>query len=161
MKPLSYRVFFGTTLVMVLLSINIVQLFAGFGQSYPQSPLSLIITMPLIGLAVVIATLPIYRYRKAVEQYASGPRPERPSPFYAVRALVLSRATALAGTIFVGWHLGALIWLVVFSVAPIGPVTLTSIALISSILMLVAGLIGQNNCKAPQDPTDGVGGEPA
>ena len=151
MKPISYRVFFGTTLGSIFLSINVVQLLAGFGQSYPQSPLSLIITMPLIGAAVVIATLPIYRYRKAVENYKSGPRPERPNPFYALRALVLSRATALAGTIFVGWHFGALIWLVVFSVAPAGPVAVTSIAVVSSIAMLVSGLIGQNNCKAPRD----------
>ncbi|HEY7854272.1 MAG TPA: DUF3180 domain-containing protein [Aquiluna sp.] len=156
MKPISYRVFFGTALISVLLSINIVQLFAGFGQSYPQSPITLIVTMPVIGIAVVLATLPIRRYRNAVENYSSGPRPERPDPFYALRALVLSRATALAGTIFVGWHLGALIWLVVFSVAPIGPVTLTSIALLGSIAMLAGGLIGQSNCKAPRD-SDGEG----
>lgn len=151
MKPISYRVFFGTTLVMVMLGINVVQLFSGFGQSYPQSPISLIITMPLIGIVVVMLTLPILRYRRAVEQHTQGPRPERPNPIYAVRALVLARATALAGTIFVGWHLGALIWLVVFSVAPIGPVTQTSWALLASIVMLVAGLIGQSNCKAPKD----------
>lgn len=151
MKPISYRVFFGTTLGSIFLSINVVQLLAGFGQSFPQSPLSLLITMPLIGLAVVLATLPIYRYRKAVEEYKLGPRPERPNPFYALRALVLSRATALAGTIFVGWHFGALIWLVVFSVAPAGPVSVTSIAVVSSIAMLIGGLVGQNNCKAPRD----------
>jgi hypothetical protein len=153
-KPISYRVFFGTTLVMVLLSINIVQLFAGFGQSYPQSPISLIITMPLIGVAVVLATYPIYRYRKAVEKHISGPRPERPSPFFAVRALLLSRATALAGAIFLGWHLGALIWLVVFSVAPVSPVIQTSFALVSSVAMLAAGLVGQSNCRAPKDGGD-------
>ena len=156
MKPISYRVFFGTTLGSVFMSINVVQLLAGFGQSFPQSPLTLIVTMPLIGLAVVIATWPIYRYRKAVEGHSSGPRPERPNPFYALRALVLSRATALAGAMFVGWHFGALIWLVVFSVAPAGPLLITSIAVVSSIAMLVSGLVGQNNCKAPRD-----GGEEA
>ena len=156
MKPISYRVFFGTTLGSVFLSINVVQLLAGFGQSFPQSPLTLIVTMPLIGLAVVIATWPIYRYRKAVEGHTSGPRPERQNPFFALRALVLSRATALAGAMFVGWHVGALIWLVVFSVAPAGPVLITSIAVLSSIAMLVSGLVGQNNCKAPRD-----GGEEA
>jgi hypothetical protein len=111
----------------------------------------LIITMPLIEIAVVLATLPIYRYRKAVEEYKSGPRPERPNPFYALRALLLSRATALAGTIFVGWHAGALIWLVVFSVAPPTPVMVTSIALVSSIVMLASGLIAQQNCRVPKD----------
>ena len=156
MKPISYRVFFGTTLGSVFLSINVVQLLAGFGQSFPQSPLTLIVTMPLIGLAVVIATWPIYRYRKAVEMHTAGPRPERPNPFFALRALVLSRATALAGAMFVGWHVGALIWLVVFSVAPAGPVLVTSIAVLSSIAMLISGLVGQNNCKAPRD-----GGEEA
>jgi hypothetical protein len=157
-KQISYRVFYGTMLGTVFMSINIVQLFAGFGQSFPQSPLSLIITMPLIGIAVVLATLPIYRYRKQVEEYSSGPRPARPDSEYAIKALVLSRATALAGNIFVGWHFGALIWLVVFSVAPIGPVTITSIALLSSLSMLVAGLIGQRNCRVPRDRN---GEEPA
>ena len=154
MKQLSYRVFFGTTLVSVFLAVNVVQLFAGFGQSFPQSPLTLLVTMPVIGIAVVLATLPIYRYRKAVEAHTQGPRPERPNPFYALRVLVLSRATALAGTVFAGWHLGALIWLVVFSVAPEGPVLATSLGILSSLVMLAGGLLGQQNCKAPRAGSD-------
>lgn len=150
MKNLSYRVFFGTTLVSVFLAVNIVQLLAGFGQSFPQSPTSLLITMPLIGIAVVIATWPIYRYRKAVEGYQSGPRPARPNPFYALRALVLARATALAGTVFLGWHIGALVWLVVFSVAPQGPVLVTSFGVFSALAMLIGGLVGQQNCRTPK-----------
>lgn len=150
MKGPSYRVFFGTLLMSVFLAINITQLFAGFGQPFPQSPASLLITMPVIGIAVVIATLPIYRYRKAAESYIEGPRPARPNPFYALRALVLSRATALAGIVFVGWHLGALIWLTVFSVAPSGPVVVTSLGLLSALVMLVGGLIGQQFCRAPK-----------
>lgn len=106
--------------------------------------------MPLIGIAVVIATWPIYRYRKAVESYSQGPRPARPNPFYALRALVLSRATALAGTVFVGWHIGALLWLTVFSVAPSGPVLVTSFGILSSLVMLAGGLIGQQFCRAPK-----------
>lgn len=150
MKAPSYRVFFGTLLVSVFLAINITQLFAGFGQPFPQSPASLLITMPLIGIAVVIATLPIYRYRRAVENYTQGPRPARPNPFYALRALVLSRATALAGIVFVGWHVGALIWLTVFSVAPTTPVLVTSMGILSSLGMLAGGLIGQQFCRAPK-----------
>ena len=150
MKGPSYRVFFGTLLVSVFLAINITQLFAGFGQAFPQSPLSLLLTMPLIGIAVVLAALPIYRYRRAVENYTDGPRPARPNPFYALRVLLLSRATALAGMVFVGWHLGALLWLTVFSVAPQGPVQLTSLGILSSLVMLAGGLIGQQFCRAPK-----------
>ena len=144
---------FGSTLVGVVFGLNLSQLFVGMGWAFPQSPISLIVTMPLIGIAVWIATLPIYRYRKAVEEYREGPRPARPDSIYALRALVLSRATALAGVLFIGWHLGALIWLVVFSVAPPQPVLLTSIALIASIAMLAGGLIGQSNCKTPKGPS--------
>lgn len=142
--------FFGSLLVTIFLAINVSQLFSGFGQAFPQSPTSLLITMPLIGIAVVIATWPIYRYRKAVESYSQGPRPARPNPFYALRALVLSRATALAGTVFVGWHIGALLWLTVFSVAPSGPVLVTSFGILSSLVMLAGGLIGQQFCRAPK-----------
>ena len=142
--------FFGTLLVSIFLAINVTQLFAGFGQAFPQSPASLLITMPLIGIAVVIATWPIYRYRKAVESYTQGPRPARPNPFYALRVLVFSRATALAGTVFVGWHVGALVWLTVFSVAPSGPVQVTSLGILSSLAMLAGGLVGQQFCRAPK-----------
>jgi hypothetical protein len=131
------------------------QLVTGIGQSFPLSPLSLLISLPVIALIMVLATLPIYRYRKKSEKYTGGPRPTRPNPFFAYRALVFSRAVSLTGSLFAGWHLGQLIWLFTFSVAPSQLVLPTIFGLIGGFTMLGGGLIGENNCRAPRDPGEG------
>ena len=81
-------------------------------------PLSLPISLLVLALANYLFSFPIYRYRKQLGRYKEGIRPERPNPFYAVRVLILARASVLAGALFAGWHVGVIIWLVSFSVAP-------------------------------------------
>lgn len=132
------------------------QLVTSVGQSFPVSPLSLLVSLPVIGLIMVLATLPIYRYRKKSEKFTTGPRPTRPNPFFAYRALVFSRAVALTGALFAGWHLGQLVWLLAFSVAPSQLVVPTLFGLIGGVTMLGGGLIGENNCRAPRDPGEGT-----
>lgn len=136
----------------LVLGLSGVQLLSGFGYPFPVSPWSMIITLPLIGIGVWLASLPIARYRTKLEQYSEGPRPSRPNPFYAFRVLVIARATSLAGALFVGWHLGAVIWLVSFSVAPAALTQPTLFAVAGAIVMLAGGLIAEQNCKTPKDP---------
>ena len=158
MKVIGWPNLIGFLAVGLVLSISVIQLLAGNGLAFPLSPNSLLITLPLTGIVVYLASWPIYRYRKAVEGFSQGPRPARPNPFYAFRVMVLSRATALAGSLFLGWHLGAGFWLLAFSVAPgalLGP---TGFGVLGSVLMLAGGLLGQSNCKAPKN---GDGEEPA
>ena len=139
-----------------ILGLSAVQLSTGFGFSFPASPASMIITLPIIGIAVLLASLPIARYRRQLEKYQEGPRPQRPNPFYAVRVLVISRATALTGALFSGWHLGALVWLFSFSVAPAALVTNAGFGLAAALIMLGGGMIAEQNCKAPRDPGEGA-----
>jgi len=144
--------------VGLVLSVSAIQLLAGNGLAFPLSPNSLLVTLPLTGIVVYLASWPIYRYRKAAEGFSKGPRPARPNPFYAFRVMVLARATALAGSLFLGWHLGAIAWLLAFSVAPgalIGP---TGFGVLGAAVMLAGGIFGQLNCKAPKN---GDGEEPA
>ena len=139
-----------------ILGLSAAQLTTGFGLSFPVSPLSMIITLPIIGVAIFLASLPIARYRKQLEKYTEGPRPQRPNPFYAVRVLVISRATSLAGALFAGWHLGALVWLFSFSVAPAALVSSTGFGLAGSLVMLGGGMVAEQNCRAPRDPGEGA-----
>lgn len=136
----------------VVLGLSGAQLFTGFGMAFPQSPWTMIITLPLIGLAVLIASLPIVRYRKKLEKYTEGERPARPNPFYAFRVLVIARATSLAAALFAGWHLGGLIWLFSFSVAPTALVASSGSGAAGSLVMLGCALVAEQNCKAPRDP---------
>lgn len=141
-------------LVGLVLGLSSAQLASGLGYSFPLSPWTMILMLPLIGIAIYLITLPIFRYRKKLEQYESGPRPSRPNPFYAFRALVVSRAIALTAALFAGWHLGALIWLVSFSVAPSALTTPTLFGVLGSLVMLGGGLAGEYNCRAPRGPNE-------
>jgi len=155
-KQLSHSYLVAFLGIGFVAGISSSQLVTSVGQSFPVSPLSLLVSLPVIGLIMVLATLPIYRYRKKSEKFTTGPRPTRPNPFFAYRALVFSRAVALTGALFAGWHLGQLIWLFTFSVAPSQLVAPTLFGLIGGVTMLGGGLIGENNCRAPRDPGEGT-----
>lgn len=154
MKETSWSNLIGFLTVGLVLSVSSIQLLVGNGLAFPLSPNSLLITLPLTGIVVYLASWPVYRYRRAVETFSQGPRPARPNPFYAVRVMVLAKATALAGGLFLGWHLGALIWLLAFSVGPAALLGPTGFGALGSAMMLAGGLVGQWNCKAPKN-TDG------
>lgn len=138
--------------VGLILGLSLVQLLTGSGMAFPQSPWSMILILPLIGISVYLASLPIARYRKKLESYIEGPRPQRPNPFFAFRLLLIARATALTAALFAGWHLGAMLWLVSFSVAPAALTTPTALGIIGSIAMLIGGYLAEQNCKTPKDP---------
>ena len=154
MKPLQPVVLASFLAAGAVLGLTAAQLATGLGYSFPLSPWSMILMLPLIGVAIYLATLPIYRYRKSLEKWESGPRPSRPNPFFAFRALVISRAIALTAALFAGWYLGGLIWLVSFSIAPSGLTTPTVFGAIGSLVMLGGGLAGEYNCRAPRGPNE-------
>lgn len=132
------------------------QLATSFGYSFLVSPTSMLIVLPVIAIGIYLASYPIFRYRKQAEKYESGPRPNRPNPFFAFRVLLIARAVALTGSLFAGWHLGQLLWLISFSVAPSGLVLPTVLGLLGSASMLGGGLLGEYNCRAPRDPGEGT-----
>lgn len=150
------------TFLLMFLAVGLVaglstsQLATSFGYSFLVSPGSMLIVLPVISVAIYLPSLPIFRYRKKAEKYDSGPRPNRPNPFYAFRVLLVARAVALTGSLFAGWHLGQLLWLISFSVAPTPLVLPTVLGLLGSASMLGGGLLGEYNCRAPRDPGEGT-----
>ena len=154
MKPLQPAGLASFLAAGAVLGLTAAQLATGLGYSFPLSPWPTILMLPLIGVAIYLATLPIYRYRKSLEKWESGPRPSRPNPFFAFRALVISRAIALTTALFAGWYLGGLIWLVSFSIAPSGLTTPTVFGAVGSLVMLGGGLAGEYNCRAPRGPNE-------
>ena len=139
----------GFSVVGLVLGLVAAQLSAGFGYVFPASPTSLPISLLVLALANYLFSLPIYRYRKRLGSYKEGIRPERPSPFYAVRVLILARASVLAGALFAGWHVGLIVWLLGFSVAPENLMLSSSFGLVGAVALTIGGLVSQWNCKAP------------
>ena len=149
----------GFSVVGLVLGISISQLSAGFGFEFPVSPTSLPVSLVAIAIANYVFSFPIYRYRRQLDRYQEGIRPGRPNPFYAVRVLILARASVLAGALFAGWHSGLLIWLVSFSVAPDNLIRSSSFGLIGAVALIIGGLVSQWNCKTPSNSDSDKDGE--
>ena len=142
-------------------------LFAKFvtanGGQVPVTPVNLILTLVAIVIILAGFAMPMLRYRRALAEQLKNPatpRPKRLNPFYAVRLLLLSKATALYGSLFSGWQLGV-IWMQFSS-----PVTPQSIwqnvgALVVSIIMVVVGVTVERICRIKDDGAEPLGGESA
>ena len=153
LPPSQFLIFIAVGFVAGLSSS---QLSTSFGFRFFVSPISMLIVLPVIAIGIFLASYPIHRYRKKAESHDSGPRPTRPNPFYAFRVLLVARAIALTGSLFAGWHLGQLLWLISFSVAPVGLLLPTVLGLLGGASMLGGGLLGEYNCRAPRDPGEGA-----
>ena len=156
MKSLQPNQILAFLAVGLITGLSAAQLASGFGYAFAQSPWTLIATLPMIGVAVLIASLPIARYRRQKARAEEGKRAPRPNPFYAFRVLIIARATALTGALFAGWYLGGLAWLFGFSVAPGALVASSIFGLAGAAVMLSLALVAEHNCKAPSDPGEGV-----
>ena len=159
MKPTRVRVLLINAVATVAIAYLVVRLLVGAGLAVPVSGINLILTLPVIGIVDLLLVLPIMRYKKALADYLMGvskQRPRRPEPFYAVRVLMIAKASSLAGAWFAGWHLGVII------------VQLTShdfndsvwretFGAVGSVLLVVAAIIAEHACRLPDDGDDKSG----
>ena len=104
-----------------------------------------------IGIGIYGATFPIFRYRNQLEK-AQHQMVKRPDPLLSFRLLVLARAVMITGLGFLGWHIGQLVWLWLFSIAPSGLVQPTLVGVAASLLLYLGGLGAEYNCRLPKDP---------
>lgn len=126
------------------------------GGQVPVAPINLILTFVAISVILAIFAAPMFRYRKELSEQRknpAAPRPKRLNPFYAVRLVVLAKATAIAGSIFAGWQLGV-VWLQISSPVTPGSVWQNVAALISSIIMVVVALVIERICRITEDASD-------
>jgi hypothetical protein len=173
MKPTSALPLFLSAIGSAVVS-GLVGLFRlSHGQSVPVSPVNIILTLPAIAVVLLALAYPIYRYRKQLLEWASsssaagnksssGHRPKRLDPFYAVRVLLLAKASSIAGSLFSGWHIGLVI--VQLSTPVIPPNVWSNVAgLIGSVVTAVVALVVERLCRIPNSgdspETDVAGSE--
>ena len=126
------------------------------GLRIPVSSYSLSISLGFICIVLIILVVPIWKYKKSLkkaleskEKYINRSTPV--DPFYAVRVLLLAKASALASAMFIGWHIGVLIKQFTSPVVvPEGAVP-NVVAGIVSIVLLAVALIVIDICKLPGD----------
>jgi hypothetical protein len=164
MKPTKTINLLGFAVPAVTAGYLLPQVVVNNGGSIPISPINIIITLPLIGIVLVLLAIPMFKYRKSLlakAKDAAKPRPMPMNPFYAVRLVLLAKAIAISGAIFSGWHIGV-VWLQLTS--PIVPSSTlqNAIALIGAIVMTVCAIVVERVCRIPDDGSaPNAAGEPA
>ncbi|CAB4632606.1 unannotated protein [freshwater metagenome] len=122
----------------------------GRGFQVPVSPANLLITLGAIATVLLGLSIPIWRYRNALK--AAGPkRPKRVDPFYAVRVLLLAKASAIAGALFAGWHIGVVIFQLSGAVVAQTLVLQNILGIIASVVLVIAAFVTEQICRLPQD----------
>ena len=124
------------------------------GFPLPDFPRSMLITLPTIAVVIAILGIPMFKYRRALKDLAAKKttaRPKRPDSFYAVRVVLLAKAAALAGALFLGWLIGVI--LIQLST----PVSLwqrsgNNLAGVgSSLVLIVVSILVERACRLPED----------
>lgn len=151
MKPTKIISLILATFLSAAATYAIVRAVIANGGSIPVAPNNLLISIPSIAVIELLAAIPVFRYRRELTKFATtGKRPKRIDPFYAVRILALAKATAISGSLFAGFALSLVILQATLPVIP-DSIWLNAIALIESILLIVAAQIIERACKLPED----------
>ena len=128
------------------------------GQTVPVSGWASLLVIVVIIVVLLALAFPIYRYRRALLELAKNQaagkstvgvkRPKRIDPFYAVRVLLLAKATGLALTLYFGWHLGLVLFQVSLPVVAEG-VWLNAAGALVNLVGVVAAIVVERLCKIP------------
>jgi lysylphosphatidylglycerol synthetase-like protein (DUF2156 family) len=112
----------------------------------PSIPLA--VSLFLIAVVVVVLAVPIYRYSR-------GLRRQRVNPFFALRVVVLAKASSFAGALLGGAAFAVAFYLLSRTVSPESAVIAGSFVVSgAAIVLLVAGLVAEHLCTIPPDDED-------
>jgi len=154
MKPTRVSLVIGIIFGVSIISFLTVRLMVSNGMPIPTSPTNLLVALAAIAVIVLGLSVPIWRYKASLSQYTTGPRPKRVDPFYAVRVLLLAKASSLTGSVFVGWHLGTLFAQLSLPVSFTAALLQNSFGLVASLVLIVAAIISEQICRLPEDPNN-------
>ena len=155
MKPTRILTLVVVAAATALVAYLAVRIAVGAGLAMPVSEANLLATLPSIGVVNIGLAVPILRYKRATARFSAGTektRPKRLNPFYAVRVVLVSKSAAIAGALFLGWHLGVLANQISTQVVS-ESIANTVVGLIGSLIMLVAGVVSERACRLPEDPS--------
>ena len=129
----------------------LVRLMLQNGASIPIATNTVLITLPSIAIIELVIAIPVFKYRSELQKFATtGVRPKRLDAFYAVRVVVLAKATAIAGALFLGTAIG-LVFLQLSQPVIADSIWRNLVALVESVVLIVVALIIEKACKLPDD----------
>jgi polyferredoxin len=152
MKLTKLRFLFLLVLISSVAGYFVAAFLVGRGFQVPVSAVNLILTLGAIGVVLLGLAIPIWRYRSALKQQ-SGKRPKRVDPFYAVRVLLLAKASAIAGSLFAGWHLGVVGFQLLSPVVVQVLVLQNALGFFASFALVASAFVTEQICRLPNDDT--------
>jgi hypothetical protein len=119
---------------------------ASAGRPGVTPPVSLALVLGLIGVIVVVLAVPIRRSVKGTRT--------RVDPFYALRVVVLAKASALTGGLIVGVGVGFVVYLLSRTVPALGSIGYSIGMTMGAVVLLIAGLVAESMCRVPPPGDD-------
>ena len=162
MRPTRFLTLLGAAAIGSFVGLLSSDLFARQGHPVFIAPASLAFTLPAIAILLLAMAWPIVRYRRAINAAvkakaagsaaaAPGNPIKRVDPFYAVRVLLLAKASALTSSVILGWQVGVLIYLFSRPAQAADSLARTIGAAAGSAILLVVALIVERMCRLPND----------
>ncbi|MBP6043458.1 MAG: DUF3180 domain-containing protein [Rhodoluna sp.] len=129
----------------------LVRLMLQNGASIPIATNTVLITLPSIAIIELAIAIPVFKYRSELQKFAtSGVRPKRLDPFYAMRVVVLAKATSIAGALFLGTAIG-LVFMQLSQPVIADSIWRNLVALVESVVLIAVALFIEKACKLPDD----------
>lgn len=157
MKPLSISQLSAIAVLWVSLGYFYLQWLLSSGMQLNFSHPLLAINLFLTGAVVYALSLRVLSYQRKLAEFRDGKtskRPARPDPIWSFRLLILTKSVAYVGAGFLGWHLGALVFLLVNTPTQVFP-AIAVLGTASSIMTVAAGILGERNLRTPDDLEEG------
>ena len=154
MRPTRWLTLLAVAAVTGFAALTATDFLVRKGQEIFVAPVSLIITLPGIAILLVVIAWPVIRYRRdlAAAKKAETVKPvKRVNPFYAVRVLLLAKASAITAAAILGWQVGFLIFLYSRPIVVTDASTKTFAASVGSVLLLICALAIERFCRLPND----------
>jgi hypothetical protein len=148
MKSTKISTLLLVTISTAVVSFFVVRLLVANGNPLPVSPLNLLITLVAIALVILTLSLPIWNYKNAVKK---KPAVKRVDPFYAVRVLLLSKASSISGSIFLGWHTGAVTSQLISPVTAGSALLQNGAGALASLVLIASSITTERICRLPDD----------
>lgn len=157
MRPTRFLTLLAVVAIDGFVALLASDLFVRQGRALFIAPASLVFTLPAIGILLLAFAWPVIRYRRALGAAikAKSAKPvKRVDPFYAVRVLLLAKASSITSSAIFGWQLGVLFYLLSRPAQSSESLTRTILAGVGSIVLLAVALVVERFCRLPNDGTD-------
>lgn len=159
-RPAILTVLFAVGAVVVFVAEMVL---LRLGEPVFTPPVTLGVTLLLIGVLIPALAWPIRQATKNTEEDEPAARAPAINPFYAMRVLLLAKAGSLTGALLTGVGVGVVVFFLGRLVVVWDSVIVSAVTGLGGVILVVGSLLAERWCQIPPSDDDNsvVEGEPA